>query len=158
LKGLGASDGLFSPEAIASGEEIKKIATKMGYDLARSAVTGGREAGFIIQGAIGTIPSGDNSPLGARRLLAGIDAASQRQIDLFNFVTAWNKRTNGSVAGAEDAFNQMKPPEAYAKEAIVSTIPPAYADRLRQLGNDPNAIAKFDQRFGVGTARLVLGQ
>ena len=47
---------------IASGEELKKLTTRMGFSLSRTMP--GKEPGFIINQAISAVPSAENSPLG----------------------------------------------------------------------------------------------
>jgi hypothetical protein len=151
--GVGESNLIFDPNQVASGEELQKLTNRMGFDLARTL--GGREPGFIVQQAVGSVPGGDNSPLGAKRLLAGIAAMAQRQEDWYNFVQDYSAKTGGSVLDAQRRFNAASPPEKYAAQAVLSTVPAGAADALRQK---PELAAQFDQKYGSGVSRFVLGQ
>lgn len=154
LRTLGVHDSnlIFNPQTIASGEELKKLTTRLGFDLARTL--GSREAAMIINQATAAVPSGDNSPMGAKRLLAGIGSMAQRQQDWYSFVQRWTAQTGGSTLGAQDAFNKMHPPQQYADNAVISTIPAGAVQLLRQK---PALAAQFDQKYGVGVSKMILG-
>lgn len=158
LGGLGVDPkNQVNPDAVASSEELKKLTNRMGFDLAKSL--GGREPGFIVQQAVGSVPSSENTPLGAQRLIAGLGAMAQRQSDYYNFMQDWASKSGGSVAGADQYFNKYSPPEKYVGMAVLSTLPQPFVDRLRSIAkSDPTAVTYFDQRFGKGTAALALGQ
>lgn len=156
LRMLGVSDeNLISPQTLGAVEDLKKLTNRMGFDMAKSL--GGREPGFIVQQAIGSVPGGENSPAGLKRLMAGIGAVAQRQEEYYTFMQKWASKTGGDLTGADDYFNKARPPQEYANRAIVSTIPEPYIARLRELApKDPSAAKFFDQRFGKGTSVLVI--
>ncbi|MGB7602419.1 MAG: hypothetical protein WBM24_19105, partial [Candidatus Sulfotelmatobacter sp.] len=142
----------FNADAVASGQALQKLTRSMGFDLARTL--GSREAAMVINQAIGTVPGADNTPLGAKRLLASIEQVSQRQVDWYNYLQQWTAETGGSVLGASAKFNATYPPQMYAARAIVSTLPTGALSLLRQK---PQLAAQFDQKYGPGSSRLVLG-
>lgn len=159
LRGLGVGDdGLINPSAVGSIENLQKLSTRMGYDLAKTL--GSREAAMIVQGSIRAVPNVDNSPVGAQRLVAGIEAALQRQKDLYQYLNQWqhDTRSGGDVTDAEVQFNKDNPVDKYVREGIVNSIPQTFRDRLTSLKDNPDAAKYFDQRFGQGSAAMVLGQ
>lgn len=142
----------FDANSVASGQALQKLTRTMGFDLARTL--GSREAAMIINQAVGTVPSADNTPLGAKRLLASIGEVAQRQIDWYNYAQQWASETGGSLLGASAKFNAIHPPQQYAARALVSTLPPPAVALLRQK---PGSAAWFDHHYGPGSAKLVLG-
>lgn len=154
LRGIGVGDaGLINPEAVASAEELKKLTNRMGFDLAKSM--GGREPGFIVQQAVGSVPGGDNSPMGAQRLIAGIQAMAQRQEDYHLFLEEWASKSGGSTTGADAYFNKVSPPSKYVAQAVVATLPSGAVDMLRK---NPALAASFNAKYGPNTASYVLGK
>ena len=149
-RNLGISE--IDPTAIASSEELKKLTSKMGFELARSL--GGREPGFIVQQATGSVPSQDNSPMGFQRLIAGIQSMAQRQEDYYKGMQDWTAKSGGSIYGFDDAFAKAHPPEQYAAQAILSTIPPAATAYLKQ---HPETRGQFDAKYGP-VSQMALGQ
>ncbi len=148
-----SKDHQIDPSAVANSEEAKKLAFRMGGDLATSL--GGREPGFIIQQSVGAVPSAENSPLGAQRIVAGLRATAQRQEDRYRYLTEWQQKNGGDVTGADEAFNRDNPAGRYAGQAILSTIPQGAQAMLKQ---HPEKKGMFEAKYGPGTAKYLLGQ
>lgn len=148
LRGLGIQD-YYDPQQVAAGEDLNKLTTRLGFDL--SSGLGSREAATIVEKAVTAVPGGANSPEGARRIIAGIQAANQRKIDYYNFLQDWSAKGYGSIKGADQAFNAQNPPELYA---IASYVPAAAIQALRQ---HPEARQAFEQKYGAGTSQYILG-
>jgi hypothetical protein len=155
---------VIDPQQLASSEELKKLSTTMGFDLARTL--GSREAQMIVRQAVGSVPSGELSPQGARRLVAGLRAAAQRQEDYYSGLQSWSARNNGSVLGYDDWFNKTHSPEKYAMRAQAE-IMDKQAYRAGKTGSDvvtvlrqhPDAVSKFDARYGTpGLGAYLLSQ
>lgn len=143
----------FDETQIAAGEDLNKLTTRLGFDLSR--ILGSGEAASVVQSGIAAVPGGANSKEGARRIIAGLEAANRRRIDLYHFVQNWAAKNSGSVLGAEEFFNSINPPELYA---LSSYVPTEAMDMLRE---DPSAdaIREFNEAFGDGkdVSRYVLG-
>jgi hypothetical protein len=129
-------------KAVAAGEDLNKISTRLGFDLSKTL--GSREAASIVDQAVSAVPSGYNSPEGARRVIAGIEAANQRKLDYYSFLQDWASRSGGSIRGADTYFNTHNPPELYA---LTAYVPPAAIANLRQ---HPETSKDFDAYYGMG--------
>lgn len=129
-------------KAVAAGEDLNKITTRLGFDLSKTL--GSREAASVVDQAVSAVPGGYNSPEGARRVIAGIEAANQRKMDYYNFLQDWSAKTGGSIKGADDYFNRINPPELYA---LTSYVPAAAIANLRL---HPETAKDFDEYYGMG--------
>ena len=145
---------LYSPDQVAAAETLGKDTARLGFEVSKAM--GGNEPGFIVQRAISANPGIDNTAMGYRRIAAGLKQAAQYEQDRSDFYNQLYQK-NSNLNGAEEAFRTAHPVEAYARNAVVSTIPPDYIDRLRSLKDDENARSAFDKRFGVGASKIVLG-
>lgn len=118
----------FDPNAVGSYEELNKLATRFGFDLARTL--GSREAASIVSQAQSAVPSGENTKQGFERIVAGIEAMTQRQSDYYTAMQKWQQQSGGDISGFDNWFNAMNPPEKYAKAAVLSTavVPKTQAD------------------------------
>jgi hypothetical protein len=56
--------------------------------------------------------------MGAKLVLAGLQASAQRVMEERNFVTAWMAHNQGNPSGAYEAFNEKFPAEEYAQQAL----------------------------------------
>lgn len=130
---------------VAAGEDLGKLTTRMGFEL--SGTLGSDNAASIVMSAIGAVPNGALSPQGNAKIINALRMANQRQIDRYNFLQEYSAANNGSLLGAEAAFNQKSPPESYAYAAIIPR------DAVSVLISDPSpeAIAEFNAAFGHGT-------
>jgi hypothetical protein len=115
----------FDPNQIAAAEQATKITTRLGYDQAKAL--GSRESNMVIQQAVGIQPGQELTVAGRRRIVAGIRAANQREIDYHSFLTDWVQNHGGDVTGASDAFNKSHPPKEYSDQAIKSALTPTDA-------------------------------
>lgn len=127
---------------VAAGEDLNKLTTRLGFDLSKTL--GSREAASIVDQSVSAVPGGANSPEGARRVIAGIEASNQRKIDYYNFLQDWSAKTGGSIKGADDYFNKTNPPELYA---LSSYVPAPAMTYLRQ---HPEFAQDFDAKYGMG--------
>jgi hypothetical protein len=115
----------FDPNQIVAAEQAAKITTRLGYDQAK--VLGSRESNMVIQQAVGIQPGQELTIAGRRRIVAGIRAANQREIDYHDFLTNWVQSHGGDATGASDAFNRLHPPKEYSDQAIKSALTPTDA-------------------------------
>lgn len=146
---------VFDESNIASIEQMSKDKFRLGAELSKQI--GGREPGFIVQSAVTANPGAENTATGYKRIVAGLREAAQYKEDRATFMQHWNARYSGNMTGAQDAFNQLNPPDKYAQRAIASTVDPKDAAMLRQHADNPAAINKFNQLYGAGTAQMMLG-
>jgi hypothetical protein len=130
--------------------DLNKQTTRLGFNL--SSTLGSGEAASIIEKSVASVPGGANSPEGARRIIAGIQAGNQRANDYYTSMQDWVGKTGGSLRGFDPWFNQHNPPELYA---LTVTVPQSAMMHLRQ---NPNTAARFDQFYGIrGASKIVLG-
>jgi hypothetical protein len=141
FQGLGVEPPI-DERAVAAGEDLNKLTTRLGFDLSKTL--GSREAATVVDQAVSAVPGGYNSPEGARRVIAGIEAANQRKMDYYNFLQDWSAKTGGSIKGADDYFNRVNPPELYALASYVPTPAISY------LRDHPEFAPDFDAKYGLG--------
>lgn len=143
----------FFPEGeVAASEDLNKLTTRLGFDLSRMLGTG--EAASVIMNSIAAVPGGANSPAGAQKIIAGLEAANRRRIDYYNAVQKWAAGNGGSVLGFDEWFNRQNPPELYALSSYVPT------EAMEYLRANPQDAEAFNKKYGDGrdVARFVLGQ
>lgn len=118
----------FDPAAVGSMEDLNKLTTRFGFDLARTL--GSREAASIVQEAQGAVPGAENTKQGFERIVSGIEAMAQRQSDYYDAIQKWAQKTGGDITGFDAWFNAMNPPQKYARSALLSTaiVPKSQAD------------------------------
>lgn len=109
----------YFPEEVGSYEELNKLSTRFGFDLARTL--GSREAASIVDQAQSAVPSSENTKQGFARIVAGIEAMTQRQSDYYSTMQKWQRSTGGDISGFDDWFNSVNPPAKYARAAVLST-------------------------------------
>ncbi|API52847.1 hypothetical protein BMW22_15590 [Rhizobium leguminosarum] len=117
FQGLGV-EAPIDTTAVAAGEDLNKLSTRLGFDLSKTL--GSNEAATVVNQAVSAVPGGYNSPEGARRIIAGIEAANQRKLDYYTFLQDWTAKSGGSILGADEYFNRVNPPEKYANSALLS--------------------------------------
>ena len=141
----------FSPTAVASGEDIVKGTTRLGFDLARQL--GSREAMMIVQQAVGAVPGLENTPRGAKLIFGALNTAAQRQSDYYEYLQNW-AQTHPNTLGADVAFNKAYPVQHYTNMALLAAVPPS---RVQYLKANPKAAKDFDAYYGKGLSSVVLG-
>lgn len=146
---------LFDPGKIAAAESSQKITGRLGFDLSRTL--GAREAASVVHQAISLNPGVENTPQGARVILASLNAGLQRQKDFYAFQQQYTAQT-GSPQGAEIAFDRARPVGQYVQDVYsLARVPPKAIQLLQSQANDPSAAVEFDQHYGPGLARYFLG-
>lgn len=118
----------FKPETIASIEEMNKLTTQFGFNLAKT--TGSDVAASVVTQGIGAVPSIENTPQGFKAITGLIQAGLNRTRDYYAFLNNWARTYGGDLTGATDYFNQVAPPSVYAEAAILSSavVPKSQAD------------------------------
>lgn len=152
IAGVKDADLPFDANKVASGEDIQKGTTRLGFDLARQL--GSREAMMIVQQAVGAVPGIENTPRGARLIFGALNTAAQRQVDYYNFLSDWAQH-NPNTMGADVAFNKAYPVGRYTNQALLAAVPPA---KIALLKANPNKASDFDKMFGSGLSKVILGQ
>jgi hypothetical protein len=153
------SRGFVDPDIIGRSEEMRKLSTTLGFDLARTL--GSREAQMIVKQAIMANPSGELTDAGRRRIIASLRQAAQRQEDYYLGLQQWvqDPAHGGSIMGYDQAFANARPPELYAMRAgaEAARVTPQHVQTLRQNAS-PKVIEQFDRRTGTpGLGELLVG-
>lgn len=145
-------DPYFPRDEIAAAEDLNKLTNRLGFDL--SKMLGSNEAASIVMTGIESVPGGANAKESAEKIIAGLEAANRRRIDLYHFTQNWAAKSGGSILNAEETFNRQNPPELYA---LSSYVPVEDMEYLRQ---HPETAADFNAEYGDGknVARFVLGR
>jgi len=141
------------PEEVAAGEALIKAQTGLGFELAKTL--GSREAGFIVQQAVNSVPGGALSPEGSKKLIAAMKAANQRKIDYADYIQKYGARSAGDLTGADATFNKFAPPELYA--LMANTPAQQLIPAVQMLRRNPGTWREFESHVGQGTAKYVLG-
>lgn len=151
---LAGAEPPISEKEVAAGEDLGKLTTRMGFEL--SNTLGSDNAASIVMSSIGAVPNGALSPEGNAKIINALRMANQRKIDYYEFIQDYSARHQGSLLGAEAAFNRQNPPESYAYAAVV----PRDAVSILLSDPSPEAIAEFNAAFGHGTdvAKFYLGR
>jgi hypothetical protein len=157
--------GPFDTSSIAAIEQLQKDRFRLGAELSRSI--GGREPGFIVQQSVQANPGVENTPMGYKRIVAGLREAATYEQDRESFYNDYSGKF-GHLNGAEELFRQLNPPELYSNRAILSTVSPESASDLKNYiakypsekdaGARASAIEAFDKRYGKGVSKMILGQ
>lgn len=141
----------FDPVKVASGEDIVKGTTRLGFDLARQL--GSREAMMIVQQAVGAVPGLENTPRGAKLIFGALNTAAQRQSDYYEYLQNW-AQTHPNTLGADVAFNKAYPVQHYTNMALLAGVPQS---RVQYLKANPKAAKDFDVYYGKGLSSIILG-
>lgn len=144
----------FDPQKVGSWEDFNKESTRMGMQLVTSMFGAQREAQTIVKGAISAVPNAENTYMGARLVSSSVRQAAQRNVDYYSFLQDFAGKHGGSTFGADLAFNKLHPAKEYSNNAIVNAVPP---DARQMLLKSPNTASQFDEIFGAGTAKRVIG-
>jgi len=155
LSAVGAAP-MFDPAKISAQEESQKITGRLGFDLSRTL--GSREAAQVVQQSIALNPGIENTPQGARTIIASLNAGLQRQRDFYQFRQQYTQQ-HGTPEGSDLAFDRARPVSAYVQDVHkLAAVPEQAIQFLQQHSNDPRATAAFDQQYGPGLSRYYAGQ
>jgi hypothetical protein len=147
-------DARIDPSQVSSVEELKKLTTRMGFELSRTL--GAREAMQIVQQATAAVPGADNTPLGARKIISGVKAAIDQQVSWKTFLDQWVNKTGGNSNGAQEYFNRMRPPSYWNAKAWSELVDPADHNALINNRKNPAAVAAINHKYGPGVAEFML--
>ena len=123
----------FDPTKVSSWEDATKIQTQLAF--AQAKQLGSREAQQVISMARAATPGAENTPEGYRAISSDYHEMNNREVDLYNFKTAWLQNHGGNLTGAETAFNNQFTPQMYAARAV-SNIQPVQI-------NDSNLLSRY---------------
>lgn len=155
LSAIGAAP-MFDPAKISAQEESQKITGRLGFDLSRTM--GSREAAQVVQQAIQLNPGIENTPQGARTIIASLNAGLQRQRDFYAFRQEYTQQ-HGTPEGADIAFDKARPVSAYVHDVhSLAAVPEPAIELLQKHAGNPRAAAAFDQQYGPGLSRYYVGQ
>jgi hypothetical protein len=103
--------------SVASAQDANKITTRLGFQLSRTL--GAREAASVVSAARAATPGLENTPLGFKLIVAGINADAQHDQDWYTFLDNWVRKGGGyNMSRAAAAFDRMNPPDLYVKRAV----------------------------------------
>lgn len=136
---------LVNPKPIAAWEDLAKETKRAGMELISSQYGAAREAASTIQTGISAVPSDQNSPEGAKRVLYGIREMAQNAIDRRNFVLQNGK--DGDYRGLEEQFNKQFPAQMYVRRALSQQQP----YKINASPSDPDKLSKELSRYLPGT-------
>ena len=121
----------FDPMKVASWEDATKIQTQLAF--AQAKQLGSREAQQVISMSRAATPGAENTPQGYQAISSGYHEMNNREVDSYNFKTAWLQAHGGNLQGAETAFNNQFTPAMYAARAV-STVSPVKIFATDQAG------------------------
>lgn len=147
-------DAPFDLKNVGTWEDLNKETGSLGFALSRTM--GAREAAQVVQQAIALNPGIANTPYGAKLVLNSLRYAAKADTDYYNYMTQYAGTHGGDLFSAQTEFQNKFPPSAYATAARVSADPAQqqYINYLK-AHPDQDTMAKFDKRYGPGTARLM---
>jgi hypothetical protein len=108
----------FDPTKIASIEDFNKETKRMGAQITNSFFGGSRESASVINSMTASVPGIENTYLGGKLLIQGIQGTLQRGIDWRNFENQWQQQNQGNLTGALESFNQLHPAQDYANKVL----------------------------------------
>jgi hypothetical protein len=106
-----------NPDAVASAEEFTKQTGLLVTQLAKSNYGQSHLAASVIDGIGRTVPSYENTTLGAKLLLDGYKEGSQREMD-YQIYRQGLYAAGKSLVGADVSFNQLHPASQYADKIL----------------------------------------
>jgi hypothetical protein len=109
----------FDPKALASVEAFNKETNRMGLTVLTTMLGNQREAAQTINNiTTKAVPGIDNTYMGGKMVIEGLKATTQRAIDQRNWENEWQRRNQGNLSGADEAFNARFPAKDYADSAL----------------------------------------
>src|SRR5215831_623863 len=109
---------IIDPKSVAEGQALIKEMRLAQFATVRSQFGAQREAGSVIMAAAQAVPGISNSYLGNKMVLEALRTTLQRGEDMYRFKGEWANRHNGSLIGADAAFEKMHPAEQYAQTML----------------------------------------
>lgn len=113
----------FNPNAVGAWEELVKATKTAGFELASHYEGHARQAAQTIENATSAVPSEVNSPIGFKKVSAGVNEIAQMTKDAHAFAKQPVYDKNGDLVKAETSFYTNFPAQMYARRAI-STVQP----------------------------------
>jgi hypothetical protein len=149
---LGGQKPYFDPTVVGSLEQSEKTGVMGGFEASRTTGGGTHNAAPIIQAAMRAFPNASQTVEGSRMIIASMEAAARRERERHDFLS--NPRNQelyfGDLNQLEAVFNHANPPEKYAAQARMAIIPPVEVEWIKKYGSDPEAVEKFEKRWGKG--------
>lgn len=142
---------IIDPAKVASWEDATKIQTQLAF--AQAKQLGSREAQQVISMSRAATPGAENTPQGYQAISSGYHEMNNREVDAYNFKTAWLQSHGGNLQGAETAFNNQFTPSMYAARAI-STVNPVNITATDQ----PTAMAQMSHYLPGTVVKLANGK
>ena len=122
--------------------------TKDNFKLATDQVKGmGREPGYILGRIAGANPGPENSPLGFKRVAAGMTAGLKWQNDYANYIPKYFQE-HGNTLGAQTEFAKTHSMDEYAARGLASVMDPRDASLLSTQPDNPALIKKLSASYG----------
>jgi hypothetical protein len=147
---------VFDPTSIGNNESFIKNSNVAAFALART-MSGGRVAlGEVLQ-ANQSVPNINNSFYGNSVVSNLLLQDNMRQTDRLRYQAEQADRgVSPTVSG--DAFDRVNPPENYVVAAMATAAKNYNPRGVQALMQTPTAanISAFDQRYGQGTAQMIL--
>ena len=114
----GSANLPFDPNKVASWEDIVKNTNTLAGMLTKQQYGGGHNAAETINKVVASVPSINNSPLGAKLVSDGLKSVMNRVIDERKFTNDYKDQNAGSIDGAAEKFNELRPPDYYTKQVL----------------------------------------
>lgn len=108
----------FDVTKVMSIEDFNKETRRMGAQVMAQLVGQQHQAAQTIQNMTSSVPGIENTYMGGKLVLNGLQAMSQRLIDERNFQNEWQNAHQGSLIGSTEAFNNLHPAEQYAEQVL----------------------------------------
>lgn len=135
LKNLMHLPGDDLPET-ASYQDLQKLQTRMGFAVAEQL--GHREAFQTIRAATSAVPGTEATFTGGQMINRMIEAQAQRDIEQYQYWSAYGSANYGSFAGANEQFMRDHPPTAVPGKVLqeFGLGPTGFAGATSQQTND----------------------
>jgi hypothetical protein len=110
----------FDAGAIASAESAMKETGRLGPQVLGQLTGQNHQAAQTMESLTATVPGINNTYMGGKLVLDGLQALARRTIDERNFQARWlaNPENHGNLTGADVAFNRLHPAEQYAQGVL----------------------------------------